>query len=344
MSYYFTLTERGRELLSRCLDGEDGLVLTRTVFGSGVLGDEQSADGLSELIAYEGEGTLLRRGREGSTLELTAQYTNESYDGVGFTLNEYGIYAKQAGTDEEILFLYATLGEYGQGVPPHVTGQATNVWSFPMVLTISKELTVTIETPAGLVTDTELTEAVDALRLELAAKGGGARIGTAEEIATLSAGELLFLTDDTGAEGYAVTLAELLAEGALAAEGKENSLSGLATAGTANVLNLRASESGARFATDEDFMAKITALCSAVIADGAYLTDGVISLSWRQVQGYLLYGKLLTETEAEGYTWFWCADGADRLAALEEEVRSLRALIGDLNKVLDTINDTEGAS
>lgn len=179
------------------------------------------------------------------------------------------------------------------------------------------------------------------LAIELSAKGGGAKIGTAEEIATLSAGELLFLTDDTGAEGYVVTLAELLAEGALAAKGEANSLASLATVGTANALNLRASESGARFASDEDFASKITALCSAVIADGAYLTDGVISLSWRQVQGFLLYGKLLTETEAESYTWFWCADGADRLAALEEEVRSLRALIGDLNKVLDSINDTE---
>lgn len=341
MSYEFRITERGQELMSQCLDGADGLVLTRVVFGSGQMGEGQQADQMTELISPECDGSLIRRERKGSSLNLTAQLTNERYKGEGFTLNEYGIYGKAATADKEELILYATLGKYGQGVTPYTRGEAASVWSFPMTLTVSSELTVSIETPADMVTGEELSDVAEALRLELSAKGGGARIGTAEEISDLETGSVLFLTDSTGAEGYIVTLAELLAEGTLAAKGEANSLSTLATVSVANALNLRSSVSGARFASDEEVQAQITALCAAALAEGDYVADGVLTLSWAQVQWFLVYGELLTATAAEELTFDWCATYSSRLATLEGEVEALRALIGDLNKVLDHVNDEE---
>lgn len=189
----------------------------------------------------------------------------------------------------------------------------------------------------------QANERVSFLAAELSTKSGGAKIGVAEEIADLEAGGVLFLTDSDGAEGYIVTLAELLAEGALAAKGEANSLSALATVSVANALNLRASVSGARFASDEAFQAKITALCALALTDGDYIADGVLTLSWAQVQGFIIYNELYTETDAEELTFDWCATYNSRLTALEGQVEALRALIGDLNKVLDHVNDEEGA-
>lgn len=177
------------------------------------------------------------------------------------------------------------------------------------------------------------------LALELSAKSGGADIGTAAEIPSLDPGGVLFLTDSAGAEGYVVTLTELLAEGKAAAEGQENSLATLATVSVANALNFRADGSGRRFASDSDFSAKITALCALALQDGAYLSDGALTLSWRQVQGYFLEEKLFTETAAEELQLDWCATEGGRLAAVERAVEELRALIGDLNKVLDQVNE-----
>lgn len=169
------------------------------------------------------------------------------------------------------------------------------------------------------------------------------QIGVAADVSTLEIGGLLFMTDGDYAEGYIVTLAELLAEGALAAKGEANSLSALATVSVANALNLRASVSGARFASDEAFQAKITALCALALTDGDYIADGVLTLSWAQVQGFIIYNELYTETDAEELTFDWCATYNSRLTALEGQVEALRALIGDLNKVLDHVNDEEGA-
>lgn len=178
---------------------------------------------------------------------------------------------------------------------------------------------------------------------ELARKGGGAKLGTAAEIDDLEPGGVLFLTDDDGAEGYLVTLADLLAEGVAAAQGRENRLSELATAQVAQALNLRGDGSGARFGSDEEFRVKLLELCGIAVENGTYFNDGVLSLSWKQVQAFFVDGELSTATEAERRSWFWCADGADRLAAVEEEVRALRALLGDLNGVLDAVNRANSA-
>lgn len=184
-------------------------------------------------------------------------------------------------------------------------------------------------------------ERASALAAELSDKSGGAKIGVAEELADLEAGGVLFLTDDDGAEGYAVTLAELLAEGASAARGEASGLAALATVSAANALKLRADSAGTRFASDEAFQAKITALCALALADGDYIADGVLTLSWAQVQGFFAYGTLLTATEAAALCFDWRGGYSNRLTALEGQVEALRALIGDLNRVLDRVNDEE---
>lgn len=180
------------------------------------------------------------------------------------------------------------------------------------------------------------------LAAELSEKSGGASIGTASAVPELAAGGVLFLTDSDGAEGYAVTLSELLAAGKEAAEGQSAGLPQIATVAAANALNFRASEAGARFASDEEFAAKITALCAAALEEGEYVADGALTLSWAQAQGYFIYGTLLTATEAAALTFDWRGGVSNRLSALEEDVAALRALIGDLNRVLDHVND-EGA-
>ena len=69
---------------------------------------------------------------------------------------------KDPTTGQEIDFLYATLGDYPQGVPSCSEELPVSVWVFPLVIVISSELKVEVSASPGLVTWEELTAAIAA--------------------------------------------------------------------------------------------------------------------------------------------------------------------------------------
>lgn len=168
-------------------------------------------------------------------------------------------------------------------------------------------------------------------------------LGPASMIDQLPIGGLLLITDDADPDDYAVTLNDLLAEGYKAASGQSDDLGTMLTVGRAYVLDLRADITGTLF-TEETLPTLATAIrgvCAAAVADGAYVEDGVINLSWRQVEYYIIHTELVSHAEACQETWTWAKDPSAEILALRRAVENVEATVGDMNAVLDEVLEGE---
>lgn len=176
---------------------------------------------------------------------------------------------------------------------------------------------------------------------DLAEKAPLAIFGDADMLQELEPGGTLFLENGDGAEDYIVSLEDLLLEAQKAAAGEENTLADMVTVGLARSFNFRANERGDMFTQTgiSTLVTKLTSLCQAALEDGAYVTDGLVMLTWKQAQSYLIDGVLLSATEAEEREFSWCYDRKGELEAIRQEMRAIRGLIGDLNTVLDAVNN-----
>ncbi len=114
----FLTTERGRNLLTKLLSGEN-LVLSRVSAGSGVCLDTEIADNLMDLICPEMEGTSTVPSFSGGTVDFTVEFRSDMVSGEGFSLSEYGIFAMDP-DEGEILLYYASLGDS----PLFLTGES----------------------------------------------------------------------------------------------------------------------------------------------------------------------------------------------------------------------------
>lgn len=183
----------------------------------------------------------------------------------------------------------------------------------------------------------------EALAAGLGSAAGMIMLGPASLIDRLPIGGLLLITDEANPEDYAVTLADLLAEGYKAANGQSDDLEAMLTVGRAEVLDLRADITGTLF-TEETLPTLVTAirdLCAAAVAGGAYVEDGVIALSWRQVEYYIIHRALVSHAEACRETWIWARDPSSEMLALRRAVSDVTATIGDMNAVLDEVLEGE---
>lgn len=183
----------------------------------------------------------------------------------------------------------------------------------------------------------------EALAAGLGSAAGMIMLGPASLIDRLPIGGLLLITDEANPEDYAVTLADLLAEGYKAANGQSDDLEAMLTVGRADVLDLRADITGTLF-TEETLPTLVTAIrgvCAAAVANGAYVEDGVISLSWRQVEYYIIHGVLVSHAEACMETWVWAKDPSSEILALRRAVENVEATVGDMNAVLDEVLEGE---
>lgn len=168
-------------------------------------------------------------------------------------------------------------------------------------------------------------------------------LGPASMIDQLPIGGLLLITDDADPDDYAVTLNDLLAEGYKWAIGQSDDLGAMLTVGRADVLDLRADITGTLF-TEETLPTLVTAIrgvCTAAVANGAYVEDGVITLSWRQVEYYIIHGVLVSHAEACMETWVWAKDPSSEMLALRRAVEDVEATVGDMNAVLDEVLEGE---
>lgn len=158
MDYAFKPTTNGRAVITACMALKAPLDLTRVAVGSGRVAKDTDLADVHQLLHYEAEGSVGERRHENDRFYLTVQYSNrDNPDVPTFLLSEFIVYARHPATGEIVDFLYATLGDYVQSVPPCSMDFPAAVWNFPLTMVLSDEIDVFISAPAGLVTYDELT-------------------------------------------------------------------------------------------------------------------------------------------------------------------------------------------
>lgn len=162
--YGFVITTAGEGLLARAAAGE-GLTLTGVKFGSGAVASAAAAKALTGLISEKAAGTSSGPAVSGGQLSLIAEYRNDLGGGLtaGFTISEFGIFAK-VGDDTPALLYYAALGDKAQPVQP--ISEGLDVHRFPVAVGVTGEVAVTLSYPAGAwVTGAQLEEALKEIDL-----------------------------------------------------------------------------------------------------------------------------------------------------------------------------------
>ena len=110
--------------------------------------------------------------RTGDAVSLTVEYRSDLDGGLeeGFSINEYGLFAKTADSAETLIF-YGCLGDHPQWVSPAAPGVAPDIRDYPVTIQISSEVNVQINYHADAFITAE--EAAALLRSMVAGATGG---------------------------------------------------------------------------------------------------------------------------------------------------------------------------
>lgn len=143
--YGFTPTNAGRGLIASLLAGQT-LTITRAMVGSGKPDSLEAMAGLTDLVAPVARATSTTPVRTGDAVSLTVEYRSDMNGGLqeGFSINEYGLFAKTADSAETLIF-YGCLGDHPQWVYPYTPGVAPDVRDYPVTIQISSEVNVQID-------------------------------------------------------------------------------------------------------------------------------------------------------------------------------------------------------
>ena len=143
--YGFTPTNAGRGLMASLLAGQT-LTITRAMVGSGKPDSLEAMAGLTDLVAPVAQATSTTPVRTGDAVSLTVEYRSDMNGGLeeGFSINEYGLFAKTADSAETLIF-YGCLGDHPQWVSPCTPGVAPDVRDYPVTIQISSEVEVQID-------------------------------------------------------------------------------------------------------------------------------------------------------------------------------------------------------
>lgn len=143
--YGFTPTNAGRGLIASLLAGQT-LTITRAMVGSGKPDSLEAMAGLTDLVAPVAQATSTTPVRTGDAVSLTVEYRSDMNGGLqeGFSINEYGLFAKTADSAETLIF-YGCLGDHPQWVYPYSPGVAPDVRDYPVTIQISSEVEVQID-------------------------------------------------------------------------------------------------------------------------------------------------------------------------------------------------------
>ena len=169
--YGFTPTTAGRGLMASLLAGQT-LTITRAMVGSGKPDSLAAMAGLTDLVAPVARATSTEPIRTDDAVTLTVEYRSDLNGGLqeGFSINEYGLFAKTADSAETLIF-YGCLGDHPQWVSPYTPGVAPDVRDFPATIRISSEVEVQIDYHADAFITAE--EAAALLRSMVAGATGG---------------------------------------------------------------------------------------------------------------------------------------------------------------------------
>ena len=166
MEYGYKITSNGQTAVMAALDLGRPLKITRAAIGSGTVEEGTDLTGVHALKAYAAEAAIVGRRHEENRMFLTVQYSNQDCQ-EAFTIGEFMVYAADPETGRETDFLYATLGDFRQPVPPYTRGVPSGVWEFPLIVAASEQLRLEITASPGLITDNDPRDAIDRLKLEL---------------------------------------------------------------------------------------------------------------------------------------------------------------------------------
>ena len=142
--YGFTPTTAGRGLIASLLAGQT-LTITRAMVGSGKPDSLDAMAGLTDLVAPVARATSTTPVRTGDAVSLTVEYRSDLDGGLqeGFSINEYGLFARTAESAETLIF-YGCLGDHPQWVYPYTPGVAPDIRDYPVTIQISSEVNVQI--------------------------------------------------------------------------------------------------------------------------------------------------------------------------------------------------------
>lgn len=169
--YGFTPTTAGRGLIASLLAGQT-LTITRAMVGSGKPDSLEAMAGLTDLVAPVARATSTTPVRTGDAVSLTVEYRSDLDGGLqeGFSINEYGLFAKTADSAETLIF-YGCLGDHPQWVYPYSPGVAPDVRDFPVKIQISSEVEVQINFRADAFITAEEAQALLESMVEQATAG-----------------------------------------------------------------------------------------------------------------------------------------------------------------------------
>ena len=193
----FKVTTHGREALTTCTVKGIQPKLTRVEVGSGKVDETTNLADVHQLLQYEDEGTIGSRHHNGDQFFITVQYTNKDRTAGAFSLNEFIVFMEDPTTGEETDLLYATLGDYPQGIPGSNDTLPVSVWEFPLVIVLSSDLKVEVAASPGLVTWDDLVSAISAHDADPAAHPYLLGLYAGAD-ARLSLLELMYNTDVSG--------------------------------------------------------------------------------------------------------------------------------------------------
>ena len=183
----FVITAKGWELLANVLAGDKVLKITGVAFGSGQADDGRNIAAFTRLLEPVADGTssepivvVDKDETTGvvsqSTISFVAEYRSDfkiegrpaSITGTyprdypnDFYIREFGIWAEDPVTCQNVMIYYATLGEMPHPVTSY-SNQAIDIRRYPVSIVISADMQVELAYPAlAFVTSEEMAEYVD---------------------------------------------------------------------------------------------------------------------------------------------------------------------------------------
>jgi len=162
LDYGFKVTTHGRAAITACMALEAPPKITRVAFGSGRISAGVDLADVHSLVRYVADGTIGRRSHKDDRLSFSVQYENVNHRDITtvFQMAEFMVYIQDPVTGKDTDFIYATLGDYVQTIPPYRSTYPAAEWALPMTVVLSSDLKVSIDAPAGLVTFEDLYAAV----------------------------------------------------------------------------------------------------------------------------------------------------------------------------------------
>lgn len=325
MDWSNSIVTKAGETLFKSVDKGVGMSVVRAEAGTGLY-PETSVREKDALLNKKQDITVVEvtEAEEGKRIHLRIENTALA---EGYKMQQVGIWVAVDG-GEPVLF---SVQQDDDGVDiPSKDEIPEFVLDFYVMLEYSGRLSIKVQyDPKALVSMEQLKQ--------VALNTPEILVGPAATIAQLKAPGILFITDDGDPEDYLVTLSDLISEGDKAYAGGEDALDELLTVGRAREMGLRQNSLGTEYTQETlaTLAQDIRDICAQAQAGGSYVLNGATSVSNRQVQYFIIHGTLVSHSDTLLEDWPWMRSTDAELAALRVEVSELKAMVGDVNAVLD---------